>query len=92
MGKKRGGGIRVKQQGPTKAQKDMMKQFANGGNPMDEFMVPPEDMIMPPPPPDRNFQMFWPIRKYKNELGYPSETKETATMQEEKVGKVGTRQ
>ena len=63
MGKKRGGGIRVKQQGPTKAQKDMMKQFANGGNPMDEFMVPPEDMIMPPPPPDRNFQMFWPIRK-----------------------------
>ncbi len=63
MGKKRGGGIRIKQQGPTKAQKDMMKQMANGGNPMEEFMTPPEDMVTPPPEPDRNFQMFWPIRK-----------------------------
>ena len=63
MGKKRGGGIRIKQQGPTKAQKDMMKQMANGGNPMQDLMVPPEDMVHLPPAPDRNFQMFWPIRK-----------------------------
>ena len=55
--------MRIKQQGPTKAQKDMMKQMANGGNPMDEFMIPPEDMVHLPPAPDRNFQMFWPIRK-----------------------------
>jgi len=63
MGKKRGGGIRIKQQGPTKAQKDMMKQMANGGNPMDELMIPPEEMVHLPPAPDRNFQMFWPIQE-----------------------------
>lgn len=63
MGKKRAGGVRIKQQGPTRAQKDMMKQMANGGNPMDEFMTPPEDMVVPPPAPDRNFQMFWPIQE-----------------------------
>jgi hypothetical protein len=61
MGKKKGGGMRIKQQGPTKAQKDMMKMA--DFNPMQEFMKPPSDMVMPPPPPDRNFQMFWPIRK-----------------------------
>jgi len=64
MGKKKGGGIRIKQQGPSKAQKEMMKHMANGTNPMEEFMVPPEDMVNLPPAPDRNFQMFWPIRKY----------------------------
>lgn len=53
--------MRIKQQGPTKAQKDMMKMA--DFNPMQEFMKPPSDMVMPPPPPDRNFQMFWPIRK-----------------------------
>ena len=63
MGRK-GGGVRIKQQGPTKAQKDMMKQMANGGNPMEEFMVPPKDMVHLPPAPDRNFQMFWPMRKF----------------------------
>jgi len=62
MGRK-GGGVRIKQQGPTKAQKDMMKQMANGGNPMEEFMVPPKDMVHLPPAPDRNFQMFWPMQE-----------------------------
>mmetsp|Transcript_27928 Transcript_27928/g.59796 ORF Transcript_27928/g.59796 Transcript_27928/m.59796 type:complete len:224 (+) Transcript_27928:167-838(+) len=63
MGKKKGGGIRIKQTGPTKAQKDMMKQMASGANPMEEFMIPPEEMVHLPPAPDRNFQMFWPIQE-----------------------------
>jgi len=54
--------VRVKQTGPTKAQKDMMKQMASG-NPMGDFMIPPEDMVHLPPAPDRNFQMFWPIQE-----------------------------
>jgi len=58
--------VRVKQTGPTKAQKDMMKQMASG-NPMGDFMIPPEDMVHLPPAPDRNFQMFWPIRKYNKQ-------------------------
>eukprot|EP00536_Pseudo-nitzschia_multiseries_P003909 jgi/Psemu1/158974/gw1.62.106.1 len=63
MGKKKGGGmVRVKQTGPTKAQRDMMKQMASG-NPMEEFMIPPEDMVNLPPTPDRNFQMFWPLQE-----------------------------
>ncbi|VEU35428.1 unnamed protein product [Pseudo-nitzschia multistriata] len=62
MGKKKGGGmVRIKQTGPTKAQKDMMKQMASG-NPMEEFMTPPEDMVHYIPP-DRNAQMFWPIQE-----------------------------
>jgi len=54
--------VRIKQTGPSKAQRDMMKQMASG-NPMDEFMIPPEDMVHLPPTPDRNFQMFWPIHE-----------------------------
>lgn len=52
MGKK-GGKIRLKQVGP-KGPKAMM-------NPMDDLMIPPEEMINLPPPPDRSFQIFWPI-------------------------------
>lgn len=63
MGKKKGGGIRIKQTGPTKAQKDMMKQMASGANPMEDLMIPPEEMVHLPPAPDRNFQMFWPIHE-----------------------------
>ena len=59
--------VRVKQTGPTKAQKDMMKQMASG-NPMGDFMIPPEDMVHLPPAPDRNFQTFWPIRKYSKQI------------------------
>jgi hypothetical protein len=61
MGKKKGGGgVRIKQVGPTKQQKAAM----NMGNPMEDLMVPPEDMVNLPPPPNRNFQIFWPIREY----------------------------
>ena len=62
MGRK-GGSVRIKQTGPTKAQKDMMKQMASGGNPMDDLMIPPKDMVHLPPAPDRNLQYFWPMRK-----------------------------
>ena len=57
MGKKGGNrGVRIKQVGP-KAPKGMM-------NPMDALAIPPEEMIHLPPPPDRNYQIFWPIREY----------------------------
>ena len=71
MGRKGGGGggMRVKQMGgPTKEQKAMMKQMAEGGgmgsgNPMDQFMIPPDQMINLPPTPNRKTQLFWPMRK-----------------------------
>ena len=56
----------MKQLGPTKEQKAMMKQMADvraGGNPMEDFMIPPDQMVNLPPTPDRNYQLFWPIRK-----------------------------
>mmetsp|Transcript_34370 Transcript_34370/g.34950 ORF Transcript_34370/g.34950 Transcript_34370/m.34950 type:complete len:94 (+) Transcript_34370:115-396(+) len=69
MGRKGGGGMRIKQMGPTKEQRAMMKemQAAQNGemkNPMDEFMIPPDQMINLPPTPDRNYKMFWPMRKF----------------------------
>ena len=69
MGRKGGGGgMRVKQMGgPTKEQKAMMKQMAEsggmGGNPMDQFAIPPDQMINLPPTPNRKTQIFWPMRK-----------------------------
>jgi hypothetical protein len=48
-------GVRIKQVGP-KAGKAMM-------NPMDALAIPAEEMIHLPPTPDRNYQIFWPIRK-----------------------------
>eukprot|EP00529_Nitzschia_sp_RCC80_P036865 CAMPEP_0113459802 /NCGR_PEP_ID=MMETSP0014_2-20120614/10650_1 /TAXON_ID=2857 /ORGANISM="Nitzschia sp." /LENGTH=198 /DNA_ID=CAMNT_0000351417 /DNA_START=246 /DNA_END=842 /DNA_ORIENTATION=+ /assembly_acc=CAM_ASM_000159 len=33
----------------------------NPMNPMEEFMIPPEEMVHLPPPPDRNMQFFWPM-------------------------------
>jgi hypothetical protein len=70
MGRKGGGGMRVKQMGgPTKEQKAMMKQMAEGGgmgggNPMDQFMIPPDQMVNLPPTPNRKAQIFWPMRKF----------------------------
>jgi hypothetical protein len=55
MGKK-GGKVRIKQMG-SKAPKGMV-------NPMEDLMIPPEEMINLPPPPDRAYQIFWPIRKF----------------------------
>jgi len=68
MGRKGGGGMRIKQMGPTKEQRAMMKemQAAQNGemkNPMDEFMIPPDQMINLPPTPDRNYKMFWPMHE-----------------------------
>ena len=59
MGKKGGNrGVRIKQMGP----KGAGKMF----NPMEELAagIPQDEMINLPPPPDRNMQLFWPIRKY----------------------------
>jgi hypothetical protein len=33
-------------------------------NPMEEFMIPPDEMVHLPPTPDRGYQMFWPMRTY----------------------------
>lgn len=55
MGKK-GGGVRVKTLGPKGGAAKMV-------NPMEDLMVPPEDMVRLPPPPDRAYQIFWPIRE-----------------------------
>jgi signal recognition particle subunit SRP19 len=53
MGKKAGGRVRVKQLGP--------KGGMGMGNPMDEMMVAPEDMIQLPPPVDKSMSHIWPI-------------------------------
>lgn len=60
MGKKRAGGVRVKQLGPK-----------GGGpkNPMDlmptmqDFAIQPEDQIHLPPTPDRSYSIVWPIQE-----------------------------
>lgn len=55
MGKKGGNrGVRIKQMGPKAP-----KMF----NPMEDLAIPQEEMIHLPPPPDRNYQIFWPMRK-----------------------------
>ena len=60
MGKgKKGGGVRIKQVGGANAK--AAKALMNS-NPMEDLMIPPEDMVHLPPPPDRNLQIFWPIR------------------------------
>jgi signal recognition particle subunit SRP19 len=50
-------GVRIKQVGP-KVPKGIL-------NPMDALAIPPEEMIHLPPTPDRSYQIFWPIRKYR---------------------------
>mmetsp|Transcript_24064 Transcript_24064/g.66737 ORF Transcript_24064/g.66737 Transcript_24064/m.66737 type:complete len:208 (-) Transcript_24064:29-652(-) len=54
MGKKRGGGVRVKQVGP-KAPPAMPS--------MEDFAIPPEEMVNLPPTPDRSYQIIWPIHE-----------------------------
>lgn len=60
MGKKKGN---VRVLGPNKAAKAAMQQM--NSNPMEEFMngIPPDQMVHLPPAPDRNYQIFWPIRE-----------------------------
>jgi signal recognition particle subunit SRP19 len=54
MGKKRAGAVRIKQVGPkVPAQLPTMEDFA----------IPPEEMIHLPPPPNRKYQVFWPIHE-----------------------------
>lgn len=60
MGKgKKGGQVRVL--GPNKATKAAMN--AMNTNPMEDMMIPPDQMVQLPPPPNRNYQIFWPIRE-----------------------------
>jgi signal recognition particle subunit SRP19 len=54
MGKKRAGAVRIKQVGP-KAPAQLPS--------MEDFVIPPEEMIHLPPPPDRKYQVFWPIHE-----------------------------
>jgi hypothetical protein len=54
MGKKAGGGVRVKQVGP---------KIPKMVNPMEALQIPPDEMIRLPPQPDRKYQIIWPIRK-----------------------------
>ena len=61
MGKSKGG-PRIKQVGPSRAQKAMMQ--AASSNPMEDLMIPPDQMVNLPPPPDRTLKLFWPLRKF----------------------------
>ena len=54
MGKKRAGGVRVKQVGP-KAPPVMPS--------MDDLAIPPEEMVHLPPTPDRSYKIVWPIHE-----------------------------
>merc|ERR1712183_319246 len=50
--------------GPTKEQKAMMKQMREGPmNPMEDFMIPPDQMINLPPKPPNDYKIFWPIHE-----------------------------
>lgn len=57
MGKKKGGGVRIKQVGPKLPASGLL------GNPMDALLNDPAvaQQIHLPPPPDRNYQIFWPL-------------------------------
>lgn len=55
MGKKKGGGVRIKQVGP--------KQPMMPVNPMEALQIPEEEMIHMQPPPDRTYKVFWPIHE-----------------------------
>jgi len=59
MGKKKSGGVRVKQIGPKNA-----PQIPSGMlNPMEALQIPQDEMVHLPPPPDRSYQIFWPIHE-----------------------------
>ena len=58
MGKKRGGGVRVKQVGP-KGPKNPMDMMPS----LEDFAIKPEDQIHLPPTPDRNYSIVWPIQE-----------------------------
>jgi signal recognition particle subunit SRP19 len=55
MGKKKGGGVRIKQMGP--------KQSPPNLNPMEALQIPQEEMVQLPLSPDRSYQVFWPIQE-----------------------------
>ena len=69
MGKKGGGGVRMKQMGPSKEQRAMMKQMQdmqNGGgmmNPLQDLMQMPPEIHLPPTP-DKSMKIIWPMRKF----------------------------
>lgn len=60
MGKKRAGGVRIKQLGPkgggVKNPMDLMPT-------MEDFAIKPEDQIHLPPTPDRKYSIYWPIQE-----------------------------
>lgn len=56
MGKKKGGGVRIKQVGAAKMPVMPL-------NAMEDFQIPADEMIRLPPPPNRNYQLFLPIRE-----------------------------
>ena len=69
MGKKGGGGVRMKQMGPSKEQRAMMKQMqdmqSGGGmmNPLQDLMQMPPEIHLPPTP-DKSMKIIWPMRKF----------------------------
>ena len=60
MGKKKGGGVRIKQVGPKGPSAQNLQAALN---PLEELSkgINPQDMVNLPPPPDRSYQVFWPI-------------------------------
>lgn len=71
MGKKKAGGVRVKQVGGPKggAAKNPMDMMPT----MEDFATKPEDQIHLPPTPDRNYSVVWPITEtftMKTDVGF----------------------
>lgn len=56
MGKKKGGGVRIKQVGPKQPQMPMM-------NPLEAMQQMSPDQLMLPPTPNRKYQVYWPIQE-----------------------------
>jgi signal recognition particle subunit SRP19 len=81
MGKKSAGRVKIKQVGPKGAS-------ALLGNPMEDFAIPPEEMIELPPPVDKSTVQIWPLAetftmKYDNfSVIYPNYLDSRKTIKE----------
>lgn len=62
MGKKKGGGVRVKSVGP--------KMPVMPVNPLEDLQIPASEMVHLPPPPDRNYSIPWPLHQKHSTEGF----------------------
>jgi len=65
MGKKKGGGVRIKQVGPKGPSAQNLQAALNPlealTDPTSAGGIDPRDIVNLPPPPDRSYQIYWPI-------------------------------